>query len=344
MSYSLCSSSLLLANKMAVEHIPSAAAISLLQIIFSAIVCLLIQAVGYPIDSLFNQHKLRAYAPYIVLFVCVLYTNMRALSCSNVETVIVFRASTPIAVCAVEYLSGERAFPSARSMCSMIILATGAVLYCVAESQLSLASSEAYLWVAMYFVLLTIEMTYGKSLASTVKMDSVWGPVLYCNALSVVPMFLFGLAEGQDGAVASFASSLLGVAALSSQGLGVLVFSCVAGTAIGYSSWQCRSMLSATSFTVVGVCNKFLTVLLNVLLWDKHSSWPGLLAVCVCLGSGAFYEQAPRRLVAAGAAAAEKAEKAQLLEEKAQGQGVPGEAAEEGEAVCGLARALGRAV
>ena len=54
-------------------------------------------------------------------------------------------------------------------------------------------------------------------------------------------------------------------------------------------------MVSATTYTLVGVVNKFITVLLNVLLWDKHSSPLGLLAVCVCLLAGTFYQQAPRR-------------------------------------------------
>jgi GDP-mannose transporter len=54
-------------------------------------------------------------------------------------------------------------------------------------------------------------------------------------------------------------------------------------------------MVSATTYTLVGVVNKFLTVLLNVMVWDKHSTPMGLIAVCVCLGSGALYQQAPRR-------------------------------------------------
>jgi hypothetical protein len=54
-------------------------------------------------------------------------------------------------------------------------------------------------------------------------------------------------------------------------------------------------MVSATTFTLVGVVNKFLTVLLNVFIWDKHSTPLGLVAVCVCLLAGTFYQQAPRR-------------------------------------------------
>ncbi len=54
-------------------------------------------------------------------------------------------------------------------------------------------------------------------------------------------------------------------------------------------------MISATSFTLVGVVNKFLTVLLNVIMWDKHSTPVGITAVCLCLLAGVFYQQAPRR-------------------------------------------------
>ncbi len=53
-------------------------------------------------------------------------------------------------------------------------------------------------------------------------------------------------------------------------------------------------MVSATTFTLVGVVNKFLTVLLNVMIWDKHSSPTGIMSVIVCLLAGVFYEQAPR--------------------------------------------------
>jgi drug/metabolite transporter (DMT)-like permease len=82
---------------------------------------------------------------------------------------------------------------------------------------------------------------------------------------------------------------------LPSNGVMVLLFSCVAGTLIGYSGWLCREMVSATTYTLVGVVNKFLTILLNVALWDKHASPTGIIAVCVCLGAGSLYQQSPTR-------------------------------------------------
>jgi GDP-mannose transporter len=104
-----------------------------------------------------------------------------------------------------------------------------------------------------------------------------------------VPMFLIGYYNGD------YVDLTSKLAALPSSGLAVIGFSCVTGTLIGYTGWLCRGMVSATSFTLVGVVNKFLTVLLNVAVWDKHSSPAGLAAVCCCILAGSFYQQAPQR-------------------------------------------------
>jgi GDP-mannose transporter len=81
----------------------------------------------------------------------------------------------------------------------------------------------------------------------------------------------------------------------STPAVSMLVISSVIGTLIGYTGWSCRSLVSATSFTLVGVLNKFLTILLNVLIWDKHATPFGIFALVICLGGGAFYQQSPLR-------------------------------------------------
>lgn len=287
--YSLCSSTLLLANKMAIEYLPNPSVVSFVQILFAAIAVLGIRGLGYPVDW-FEISKLKAYGLYVVIFVLAIYTNMQALSKSNVETVIVFRACTPISVCVLEYFFMNRQLPSLRSTISLSVVAFGALFYCLTDSQLALHGISAYSWVIIYFILITVEMTYGKQLTSSVKMDSVWGPVLYCNALSIVPMFLLGASTGDinDGTAELMSN-------IPFNGVLIILFSCIAGTLIGYTGWLCRGMTSATTFTLVGVVNKFLTVLLNVIIWDKHSSPLGVTAVCICLLAGFFYQQAPRR-------------------------------------------------
>jgi len=287
-SYSLCSSTLLLANKAAMEYLPLPSVVSFIQIISSTVIVMLLKFSGVHVDNI-EWSKVKAYALYIAAFVGSIYANMQALSHSNVETVIVFRACTPIAVTIIEYVLMDRAWPSLRSSMSLLAVALGALLYCLSDSQFAMNGLGAYTWVSIYFVLIVFEMTYGKKLTSSVKMDSVWGPVLYCNLLAAGPMFLLGYVNGDYENISERLSEV------PANGAMILLFSCIVGTLIGYTGWMCRGMVSATTYTLVGVVNKFLTVLLNVVMWDKHSSPFGLIAVCVCLSSGIFYQQAPRR-------------------------------------------------
>ena len=93
----------------------------------------------------------------------------------------------------IEYALLGRALPSLKSLASLLMVSLGAAAYCMADSQLG---GGSYGWVVAYFFLITIEMTYGKSLTSSVKMDSVWGPVLYVNTLSILPMAMLGAGIG----------------------------------------------------------------------------------------------------------------------------------------------------
>lgn len=225
-SYSLCSSTLLLANKAAMEYLPLPSVVSFIQIISSTIIVLLLKLSGVHVDGL-EWHKVKAYALYIVAFVGSIYANMQALSHSNVETVIVFRACTPIAVTIIEYVLMDRAWPSFRSSASLGCVALGALVYCTSDSQFAMNGLGAYSWVSIYFGLIVFEMTYGKKLTSTVKMDSVWGPVLYCNILAALPMFLLGYANGDYENISEKLSEV------PANGAMVLLFSCIAGTLIG---------------------------------------------------------------------------------------------------------------
>ena len=66
------------------------------------------------------------------------------------------------------------------------------------------------------------------------------------------------------------------------------------GTALSYLGWKMRTMMSATSFTVVGVLNKVLTIVLNGMYWPDHAMWWSTLGLLVSLGGGSFYQQAAR--------------------------------------------------
>jgi hypothetical protein len=60
--------------------------------------------------------------------------------------------------------------------------------------------------------------------------------------------------------------------------------------------------VSATSFTIIGVINKCLTILLNLIVWDQHAAPGGILSLFLCLVGGSLYRQAPMRKVRVGPA------------------------------------------
>ena len=74
-----------------------------------------------------------------------------------------------------------------------------------------------------------------------------------------------------------------------------LVLSCGIGMGISWAGFWCQSLVSATTYTVVGVMNKMLTVTVNVLIWDKHASTSGIASLALCLVGGSLYQQSPLR-------------------------------------------------
>ena len=119
---------------------------------------------------------------------------------------------------------------------------------------------------------------------------------MYTNLLGIAPMLLFAsmgseyskfyndIIAGDDGFLSMPKGSII-----------LMMMGCVAGTGIGYSSWWCRDKVSATSFTIVGVMNKCLTILLNYMVWDNHAKPAGIACLFLCLVGGSVYKQAPMR-------------------------------------------------
>jgi hypothetical protein len=56
------------------------------------------------------------------------------------------------------------------------------------------------------------------------------------------------------------------------RGVMLYLLSCVFGIAISFTGWRCRALVSATCYTVLGVANKMLTVLANIIVWDDHAT------------------------------------------------------------------------
>ena len=114
----------------------------------------------------FEWEKAKYFLIYVFSFTVGTYTNMKVLSMANVETVIVFRSCTPLAVAFFDYHFYNRARPSLRSCLSLLLISIGAIAYIATDRELSVNGGAAYQWVMIWWVVLVFQLTYGESAAS----------------------------------------------------------------------------------------------------------------------------------------------------------------------------------
>lgn len=283
-AYACCSASLLVINKVAVSAIPSASFVLISQFVASFTTVLALSSFGV-LDKVepLVWSKIRPFMGISLLFCACLWTNVKALEYANVETVIVFRAMSPIAVALCDFWFLGQSLPSARSWLSLAVIVMGAILYVVTDDGFQVA---AYMWVVLYFVSITAEMVYVKFVVDSMEMTT-WGRVYYNNVLSIPPTLALGFVFGEFDALATLEWN--------NGQITSLLLSCVAGVGISYAGFNLRKMVTATTFTVIGVLCKIASVLLNIFIWDKHANGIGITALCICIFAGTFYQQSAKR-------------------------------------------------
>lgn len=286
--YGIWSSVMLVSNKIAITAFPMPASFFCIQIAMTILFIQTFRATGLiQVDNI-TLPRATTWLPYACSFCTSIYCSGKALQHSNVETVIVFRSCSPLVVSLLDYVFLGRAWPSVRSTASLVGVLTCAGMYVLSDSQFQMEGLGAYGWVSVYLCAVTFEMTFGKFLIAQVQFaNPVWGATLYTNVLALPLLVIMALVSGEVQRLEALQLNWRGV-------VGLLV-SIVGGCAISWAGWNCREKTSATTYTLLGVICKFLSVLLNVVVWDKHATPPGLFSLVLCLVCGYFYEQAPVR-------------------------------------------------
>ncbi|KAH7280161.1 hypothetical protein KP509_37G053900 [Ceratopteris richardii] len=214
-----------------------------------------------------------------------IFTNTNLLKHANVDTFIVFRSSTPLLVAIADTVFRKQPWPSRSTFLSLFLILAGAIGYVLSDSAFSIT---AYSWAVAYLIVITTEMVYVKHIVSSIGLNT-WGLVLYNNFISLIMSPIFFIVSNEISEVREAFTrpgELLKLDTILSVSL-----SCAFGLAISFFGFACRREISATAFTVTGVVNKFLTVILNVLIWDKHASESGLFYLVLTLVGGVMYQQ-----------------------------------------------------
>lgn len=284
--YALCSSLLAVINKFAITKFNYPGLLTALQYLTSALGVWVLGKLGFLHHDPFVLDIAKKFLPAAVVFYLAIFTNTNLLRHANVDTFIVFRSLTPLLVAVADTAFRKQPCPSKLTFLALLTILGGAVGYVATDNGFTLT---AYSWAFAYLVTITTEMVYIKHMVTNLGLNT-WGFVYYNNLLSLMMAPLFWIATGEYAdvftAVGSNDGNLFNVVAFSAVSL-----SCVFGLLISFFGFAARKAISATAFTVTGVVNKFLTVAINVMIWDKHATPFGLVCLLVTLAGGVLYQQ-----------------------------------------------------
>ncbi|GMI84279.1 golgi nucleotide sugar transporter 4, GDP-fucose transporter 1 [Hibiscus trionum] len=284
--YALCSSLLAVINKIAITKFNYPALLTALQYFTSVLGVWVLGKFGFLHHDPFEFDIANKFLPAALVFYLAIFTNTNLLRHANVDTFIVFRSLTPLLVALADTTFRRQPCPSKSTFVSLLVILGGAVGYVATDSAFTLT---AYSWAFAYLATITTEMVYIKHMVMNLGLNT-WGFVLYNNLLSLMMAPVFWVLTGEYSDV---------FAALRANGgdwfepvaFTAVSLSCLFGLLISFFGFAARKAVSATAFTVTGVVNKFLTVMINVSIWDKHATPFGLVCLLFTLLGGVLYQQ-----------------------------------------------------
>ncbi|KAK4834346.1 hypothetical protein QYF36_021115 [Acer negundo] len=283
--YCLSASLLSIINKWAVMKFPYPGALTALQYFTSVVgvfLCGYFKLIEHDDLDLLTMWR---FLPAAIIFYLSLFTNSELLLHANVDTFIVFRSAVPIFVAIGETLFLHQPWPSIRTWLSLGTIFGGSVIYVLTDYQFTVM---AYSWALAYMVSMSIDFVYIKHVVMTIGLNT-WGLVLYNNleALLLFPLELLIMGE-----LKKIKHEITDESDWHSFGVVLPVgLSCIFGLAISFFGFSCRRAISATGFTVLGIVNKLLTVVINFVIWDKHSTFVGTVGLLICMIGGVMYQQ-----------------------------------------------------
>ncbi|KAE8690424.1 GDP-mannose transporter GONST3 [Hibiscus syriacus] len=306
--YCISASLLSIINKWAIMKFPYPGALTALQYLTSAagvLICGWFKIIEHDRLDLLTMWR---FLPAAVIFYLSLFTNSELLLHANVDTFIVFRSAVPMFVAMGETLFLHQPWPSLKIWISLATIFGGSVLYVLTDYQFTLT---AYTWAVAYLVSMSIDFVYIKHVVMTIDLNT-WGLVLYNNleALLLFPLELLIMGELKKiKHEISDESDRHTFEVILPVGL-----SCLFGLAISFFGFSCRRAISATGFTVLGIVNKLLTVVINLVIWDKHSTLVGTVGLLICMLGGVMYQQSTsNKLKAVNIATEQETEEQQKL-------------------------------
>jgi len=270
---------MLISNKLAIHQFPFPFTLLLLQLATSWFV-MAVLGLCYLDVTPCSLDILKRFWPVPIAFLGTLFAGLKAVQFANVETFIVFRATTPLMLSMAEWLFLGRQLPNMRSAFCLMLMLGASVGYTLTDSFFQISG---YMWILVWYFVFMTEFLVVKHKVDTVDMTN-WGRVYYTNGLASLPLLFAAPSEKQ---VMTFQWDAMTV--------GVIFLTCALGVGMSFFSYAVRGKISATYFAIVGNVCKVITVAINYFMWDLHASPQGLGFLAMSLVAAYFYKQAPLR-------------------------------------------------
>ena len=165
---------MLISNKLAIHQFPFPFTLLLLQLATSWFV-MAVLGLCYLDVTPCSLDILKKFWPVPIAFLGTLFAGLKAVQYANVETFIVFRATTPLMLSMAEWLFLGRQLPNMRSAFCLMLMLGASVGYTLTDSFFQISG---YLWILVWYFVFMTEFLVVKHKVDTVDMTN-W----VCNSV-----------------------------------------------------------------------------------------------------------------------------------------------------------------
>mmetsp|Transcript_11855 Transcript_11855/g.45923 ORF Transcript_11855/g.45923 Transcript_11855/m.45923 type:complete len:398 (-) Transcript_11855:830-2023(-) len=295
--YGLCSSALLVLNKVSITAVPNASFLLLIQIFTTIVLIILPALAGYVQVNLRPSVDVRrAYIAVALVFLGTIYSNFKVIESIGVNTFIVLRCGTPLLISILDWLFLGRKLPQGRSVFALTGVFCAGAAYAYSKYQEDLIGQNTQengkgtsgaVWSLVWLSCFALDMIFIKHVADAYQCTGL-ERTLYQNTFAL-PVLLVVLAGPIESAYT------VNLRHVDNKSLIAVYLSCLAGAVLSYTGMSLRTDLSATAFTVLGIVCKMGSSLLNEIFVAPETNRVNLLCILGVVLSSSFYKQAPQR-------------------------------------------------
>ena len=159
LGYGTCSSLMLIMNKVAVHLLPAPSLVLLCQFVASWVAVKLCGLCGCIVVDELEWKKVKQFWMVSVAFLACVYANIKTLQFANVETFVVFRASTPLFISLCDWCFLGRELPDRMSTVALMGLLGCATGYVLTDASFHI---KGYAWVAVWYGIFCFDQVYIK--------------------------------------------------------------------------------------------------------------------------------------------------------------------------------------